>query len=122
MAAGACRPPPPRAQTPRPLPPPPPLHHNGLIDQAARVFSIVGTSFPTFVFGLLVLMIFYANLQWFPPGRLSDWASQIVASDAFRHYTGVLTLDSLLNGQFKIFVDARRHMFLPILTTSYASR
>ena len=48
------------------------VHHNGFIDQAARVFSIVGTSFPTFVFGLLMLMIFYANLQWFPPGRLSD--------------------------------------------------
>jgi len=97
------------------------VHHNGFIDQAARVFSIVGASFPTFVFGLLVLMIFYANLQWFPPGRLSDWASQIVASDTFRHYTGVLTLDSLLNGQVTIFVDALRHMILPILTLSYVS-
>ena len=32
------------------------------------IFSIVGSSFPTFVFGLMVLMIFYANLGWFPPG------------------------------------------------------
>ena len=45
------------------------VHQNGLIDQAARIFSIIGTSFPTFVFGLLVLMIFYANLQWFPPAK-----------------------------------------------------
>jgi ABC-type dipeptide/oligopeptide/nickel transport system permease component len=29
----------------------------------AGVFSVIGTSFPTFVFGLLVLMIFYANLM-----------------------------------------------------------
>lgn len=97
------------------------VHHNGFVDQAARVFSIVGTSFPTFVFGLLVLMFFYANLEWFPPGRLSDWAGQIVNSDQFRHYTSLLTIDSLLNGRFDIFLDALRHMFLPILTLSYIS-
>ena len=51
-----------------------------LIDQVARIISIVGYSFPTFVFGLLMLMIFYAGLEWFPPGRLSDWASQVVYS------------------------------------------
>jgi peptide/nickel transport system permease protein len=98
------------------------VHHNGFIDQAARIFSIVGTSFPTFVFGLLVLMIFYANLQWFPPGRLSDWAGRVVnSSDDFTRYTTLLTFDSLLNGRFDIFLDALRHMFLPILTLSYIS-
>ena len=52
------------------------VHQNGWIDQAARIFSIVGTSFPTFVFGLLMLMLFYVNLHWFPPGRMSDWADR----------------------------------------------
>jgi len=95
------------------------VHQNGIIDQAARIFSIVGTSFPTFVFGLLVLMIFYANLQWFPPGRLSDWANRVVLSGEFTRYTQLLTFDALLNGRFDIFLDALRHMFLPILTLSY---
>jgi peptide/nickel transport system permease protein len=97
------------------------VHQNGIIDQAARVFSIVGTSFPTFVFGLLVLMIFYANLHWFPPGRLSDWANRVVLATTFHHYTKLLTIDALLNGRFDIFLDALRHMFLPILTLSYIS-
>jgi len=97
------------------------VHHNGLIDQAARIFSIVGTSFPTFVFGLLMLLIFYANLQWFPPGRLSDWASQVVFSDDFHRYTSLLTFDALLNGRLDIFWDALRHMLMPILTLSYIS-
>jgi peptide/nickel transport system permease protein len=95
------------------------VHHNGWVDQAARIFAIVGTSFPTFVFGLLMLMIFYATLRWFPPGRISDTYSLIVNGTTFRHFTHLLTIDSLLNGRFDIFVDALRHMFLPILTLSY---
>lgn len=97
------------------------VHQNGFIDQAARVFSIIGTSFPTFVFGLLMLLIFYANLGWFEPGRLTDEYMRVVGSDAFRHYTSLITFDALLNGRFDIFIDALRHMFLPILTLSYIS-
>jgi peptide/nickel transport system permease protein len=95
------------------------VHQNGIIDQAARMFSIVGTSFPTFVFGLLMLMIFYANLKWFPPGRLSDVYNRVVLSPEFHRYTSLLTFDALLNGRFDVFLDAIRHMFLPILTLSY---
>jgi peptide/nickel transport system permease protein len=97
------------------------VHHNGIIDQAARVFSIVGTSFPTFVFGLLMLLIFYANLQWFPPGRLSEWANAVITSGEFRSYTNLLTIDALLNGRIDVFWDALKHMILPILTLSYLS-
>ncbi len=97
------------------------VHQNGWIDQAARIFSIVGTSFPTFVFGLLVLMLFYVKLPWFPPGRVSDWASIIVYSKSFHHYTSLLSFDSLLNGRFDVFLDVMRHMILPILTLSYIS-
>jgi peptide/nickel transport system permease protein len=97
------------------------VHHNGLIDQAARVFSIIGTSFPTFVFGLLMLMIFYANLQWFPPGRISDEFSKVVESATYHRYTYLITFDALLNGRFDIFLDALRHLVMPILTLSYIS-
>jgi len=95
------------------------VHQNGWVDQAARVFSIVGTSFPVFVFGLLVLMIFYANLQWFPPGKMSDWVSTLIYSGEFTQYTKLLTIDALLNGRLDVFWDALRHMILPILTLSY---
>ncbi len=97
------------------------VHHNGFIDQAARIFSIVGTSFPTFVFGLLMLMIFYANLQWFPPGRISDEFSKVIESAAFHRYTYLITFDAILNGRFDIFLDALRHLVMPILTLSYIS-
>jgi len=97
------------------------LHHDGLIDQLARVFSIVGYSFPTFVFGLLALMIFYAALGWFPPGRLSEWATAIVISPEFHRYTGMNTVDALLNNRLDIFVNALRHLLLPALTLAYVN-
>ena len=96
------------------------VNHNKLADQVLRVVSIIGWSFPVFVFGLLALMLFYARLQWFPPDNLSDWASQVVGTPAaFTRYTGMNTLDSLLNGRLDIFLDALRHMVLPILTLAY---
>lgn len=95
------------------------IHHDFWQDHLARMFSIVGYSFPTFVFGLLMLMIFYAVLQWFPPARLDDWASSVVYSSTFHQYTGMNTIDALLNGRFDIFLDALRHIFLPALTLAY---
>lgn len=97
------------------------LHHDSLIDQTARVFAILGYSFPTFVFGLLMLLIFYAKLGWFPPGRLSIGFSQEILRAGFNQYTGMVTFDALLNGRFDIFVDALRHLILPVITLSYLS-
>jgi peptide/nickel transport system permease protein len=95
------------------------VNHNKIIDQILRIFSIVGWSIPTFVFGLGVLMIFYARLGWFAPGRLSNTAMQIVQSDAFNQYTNMNTIDALLNGRLDIFIDSLRHLVLPVVTLSY---
>jgi peptide/nickel transport system permease protein len=66
-------------------------------------------------------MLFYAKWHIFLPGRVSDWANLVIYSENFRHYTSLLTIDALLNGRVDIFLDALRHMFLPILTLSYIS-
>jgi peptide/nickel transport system permease protein len=97
------------------------VHKDRLIDHSARIFSIIGYAFPTFVFGLLLLMIFYASMQWFPPGRLSDWADAVTHSPAFHTYTGMNTVDSLLNLRLDIFLDALRHIVLPTVTLTYVS-
>jgi peptide/nickel transport system permease protein len=95
------------------------VHHNQLIDQALRVFALVGWSFPTFVFALLLLLVFYAKTGWFPPGRLSDWANIVVLSEGFTRYTQLNTIDALLNLRLDVFFDALRHMVLPVLTLCY---
>ena len=97
------------------------VNHNKPIDQVTRVFSIVGYSFPTFVFGLILLMFFYAKLHWFPAGRLSDWANAVLYSPDYHNYTGLVTIDALLNGRVDIFLDALRHLVLPVVTLSYVN-
>jgi peptide/nickel transport system permease protein len=97
------------------------VNHNKIIDQVTRVFSIVGYSLPTFIFGLILLMFFYAKLHWFPAGRLSDWANAVLYSAAYHNYTGLVTIDALLNGRVDIFLDALRHLVLPVVTLSYVN-
>ncbi len=95
------------------------VNHNKFIDQVARIFSILGYSFPSFVLGLLLLMLLYARNGWFPPGRISDVYNAVINGPGYNSYTSFITIDSLLNGRFDIFLDALRHMLLPVITLSY---
>ncbi len=92
------------------------LHHNKPLDQIFRVLATIGWSFPTFVFALLLLLIFYAKLGWFGTGRLSTAYQLYVQSPAFTQYTNIMTLDALLNLRFDVFIDALRHIVLPVTT------
>ena len=97
------------------------VNHNKPFDQVARVLAILGHSLPSFIFALLALMVFYANLGWFPPGRISDWANAVILSPQWNSYTNLYTIDSLLNARVDIFLDAVRHLVLPelVLSTIY---
>lgn len=84
-----------------------------LSDQILRVFSTISMAIPEFIFGLILLILLYVINDWFPPGRLSLWATNIVNSDAFTTFTGFYTIDSLLNLRFGIFLNSLRHLLLP---------
>jgi len=94
------------------------LNRDRLFDQVARVASIIGWSLPTFVLGIWLLVIFYGALGWFQPGRVSTvYAIQMAGANSdFTTYTRMLTIDALLNGRFDIFLNALRHMVLPVIT------
>ena len=94
------------------------VHQDKPIDHATRVAAIVGWAFPSFVLGLVVLLIFYGILGWFPPGRLSDWASFVVNSPTFHRYTELNTIDGILNGRLDITLDALRHIIGPVISLS----
>lgn len=90
------------------------------VDAILRLGAFVGTAIPPFVLALVLLALFYVALNWFPPNRISTSYRIEINADDFRQFTGLLTVDSLLNGRTDIFVDAARHLVLPVITLSLA--
>lgn len=90
------------------------------IDQASRVLAIMGTSLPSFWFGIVLLSIFYAGLGWFPPSRYGQETLKYITNPntPWHWHTGLMTIDSLLNGEWGIFFDSLRHLVLPITVLS----
>ena len=97
------------------------LNRDKIIDQITRVVSIVGWSLPTFVLGIWLLVIFYGGMGILEPGRISTNYAIEIASGGFRTFTGMLTVDALLNGRFDIFWDALKHLILPVITLAVVS-
>jgi len=89
-------------------------------DHLIRATAFVSWAFPSFILGLILMNVFYAWLGWFPPGRLSVSASAILHSEQFHTYTGMYTVDALLNLDPRMFWDALRHLFLPALSLGLA--
>ena len=97
------------------------VHRDKFIDHFTRFVAITGYSLPSFVLGLLLLMVFYGKLHWLPPGRYTLETDMLVHSGAFRHWTGLLTFDCLLNREWGAYVDVTKHMLLPAATLLYVS-
>jgi len=87
-------------------------------DYGFRITAFIATSIPPFVLGLMLLAVFYIDLHWFPPGRISSAFKAVVSSPDFKNYTNLLMIDGILNGRFDIAFDAFRHLVLPAFTLS----
>ncbi len=93
------------------------VHQDKFIDHTTRTLAIVGWSLPTFWFGLMLLMIFYGYFRGLlPPEALGMKANLYVQSTEFTRYTKINTIDAILNGKLWIFLDALRHLILPVIT------
>lgn len=91
-------------------------HHLG--DYVFRGLAFIATAMPPFILALVLLGIFYVGLHWFPLGRQGISEQYIVQSPTFTAYTGLLTVDGLLNGRSDISLDALRRLVLPCITLS----
>jgi peptide/nickel transport system permease protein len=85
-------------------------------DHLTRIFSISGASMPLFWFAILLLIVFWVNLGWFPIGRSSP---EIYARIA--HPTGLYTVDAVLSGDMGALLDALWHLALPAMTLGYGA-
>lgn len=81
-----------------------------VLDNVARLISLLGYSVPVFWLGLLGLLLFYAVLHWSAgPGRLDDiWVYTLEPK------TGLVLVDSLLSGDPEMFRNAIAHLWLPV--------
>ena len=86
-------------------------------DQVIRFASLLGYSMPVFWLGLIGLLLFYAKLGWVEgPGRLDVAFDDIVPA-----VTGMITVDSLLAGEWEVFWNALGHLVLPASILGYLS-
>jgi ABC-type dipeptide/oligopeptide/nickel transport system permease component len=89
---------------------------NRLPDHIIRIVSVAGSSVPLFWLGIVLLIVFWAKLGWFPIGRSepSVWAS-------ISHPTNFYIIDAILAGSPTALWDAVWHLILPALTLGYGA-
>jgi len=95
-------------------------HRGRSVDHYFRLSAFIATSLPIFTLAVVLMAIFYVMLPWFPPERLSTPLYLFVKSTSFHQYTGLLTVDGILNGRLDISLDASRHLILPVFALSLA--
>jgi peptide/nickel transport system permease protein len=85
-------------------------------DHFSRFIALLGTSLPVFWLGLLMLYLFFYRLRWLPgPGQLDTGMTRP------ERVTGMITVDSLLAGNWAAFGSALQHLLLPaVVLGSYS--
>lgn len=92
------------------------LRRDTFVDHVSRFIALSGVSMPVFWLGVLLQLIFYANLYLLPiDGRIS------IGIDPPQHITGLYTVDSLLTGNTLAFRDSLKHLILPAITLAFPS-
>lgn len=92
-----------------------------LADQIVRVVGLMGYSMPVFWLGLIGLLVFYGQLDWVSgPGRL-DPVYDMQMEFTLTSYTGMILIDSALNGAWDVFRNAVSHIVLPAGLLGYVS-
>jgi peptide/nickel transport system permease protein len=82
---------------------------DSITDYTVRGVSLVGICMPVYWSALVVLGVVYLRFGLVSPGRLSTGVAPPL------HITGLYVVDSLVTGNFPVFLDALKHLALPML-------
>ena len=90
------------------------VKQNSWLDNIARAGAVGGVAIPGFMLAMILQIVFYGQLDWFPlQGRMD----QVISLDVpFPRITGLFLIDTLLAGEWGAFKDALRHIILPVMT------
>lgn len=92
------------------------VKQNSLLDNLVRAGAVGGVAIPAFILAMMLQIVFYGQLNWFPiQGRID---SSILLDDPFARVTGLFLIDTLIAGEWGAFKSAVSHLILPTLTLS----
>jgi peptide/nickel transport system permease protein len=84
-----------------------------MADNVSRIISLIGICSPVFWMGLMFQLLFYKKLGILPFGGRLD-----LQLSAPLTITGLYTIDSLITGNFPVFLNSLKHLILPAITMS----
>jgi peptide/nickel transport system permease protein len=94
------------------------LKNNTSIDLIIRGLGYTGLAIPVFWLGMILQIVFFAWLGWFPlQGRLS---SDIYMNGDLIIQTGFILFDTFISGEWSLFINAVHYISLPVITMSVA--
>ncbi len=99
------------------------LRRNGRLSQALLAFSLLGVSLPTFLIGILLILVFSVYLGWLPSYgrgdtiRIGWWSTGLLTASGWQH----LVLPAVTLSLFQVALVLRlvRSEMLEVLRTDY---
>ncbi|MBN7300547.1 ABC transporter permease [Mycobacteroides abscessus subsp. bolletii] len=89
-------------------------HRDRIADVFLRLAAVFFYAAPVFFVAILLKLFFSVKLGWLPASGRSTVGTEI-ALDAMPHRTHLLLVDTVLYGNGAYFVDALKHLVLPVL-------
>ncbi|MBU0463426.1 MAG: ABC transporter permease [Proteobacteria bacterium] len=87
--------------------------HGSFIDEIIKWLTSAAVSLPIFFLALLLQLLFFNYLGWFPlQGRLDSF---LEFTNPIESITGFSMIDTLVTGNFKAFFNVTWHMVLPVV-------
>jgi peptide/nickel transport system permease protein len=100
------------------------LKRGSFSSQVLMSFSLLGVSLPSFLIGILLIMVFAATLQWLPSNNRGDglvafggWTTGLLSADGWRHL--LLPSITLALPQLTLIMRLVRAEMLEVLRADY---
>lgn len=90
------------------------LRKGSAVDGAVSVFAIAGVSTPTFWLGILLVLLFSAELHLLPSGGRLPYGVQLPER------TGLHLVDAMLAGRFDLLGLIASQLILPVMTLAFS--
>lgn len=80
------------------------------LDKLATSLSVLGSAMPGFWLGIMLILLFAVTLGWMPVAGRIDYGLEVT------RITGLLLVDTLLQGRIASFGNALLHLAMPAVT------